>query len=161
MYEAQQGVSLRDVADRFSVAVSAVHKRVAREGWTAGKGEQLVQQKVAAVRAFAEATEASEQYGVHFTQAVDDIARERTGLQKMAYKLFAETYRRAMFNLADDRKDHTPQDLKAYSGIAGEMAKAADPSRTEVNINQKQPQGGTWEIRIIENGADDPLPIEE
>lgn len=140
-----RGVSLGDVARRFGVDRAAVSRRAKKEGWARGKSHGVVEKKVMAVKALAEADAESHALPVTFRHTVDSVVRERLQAEGLLAALdVALAFKGAALVNAVD----TPEQWETMTRGRRNLAPCGEKSQqTTVNVNQQQAQAAALSPR--------------
>lgn len=133
-----RGVSLGDVAKRFGVDRAAVSRRAKKEGWARGKSHGVVEKKVMAIKALAEADAESHALPVTFQHTVDSVVQERLQAEGLLASLdVALAFKGAALVNAVD----TPEQWVMMTRGRRNLAPAREAQQTTVNVNQQAQAG--------------------
>lgn len=72
-----RGISLGEVAKRFSVHRSAVSRRASKEGWVQGKSHGVVEKKVSAIKALMQVEVESHALPVTYQHTLETVVQEQ------------------------------------------------------------------------------------
>lgn len=140
-----RGVSLGDVAKRFGVDRAAVSRRAKKEGWVQGKSHGVVEKKVMAIKALAEADAESHALPVTFQHTVDSVVQERLQAEGLLASLDVALAAKAI-TLAGQAT--SPEEIEALSRARKNLvpAQQAPAQQTTVNVSQ-QAQAGACAVQ--------------
>lgn len=72
-----RGLSLGEIAKKFSVDRAAISRRAKTEGWVRGKNHGIVEKKLNAIKSLAEVNEESHALPMTFQATVEQVVQER------------------------------------------------------------------------------------
>ena len=134
-----RGISLQEVGDRFGVDRAAVSRKAKKEGWIQGKNHGVVEKKVAAIKALADANAECHALPVTFQTTIDVVVRERLQAEGMIARLdFAIAQR----GIEMARMAGRPEELEILSRASRNIRPQVHPqgATTTVNVTQSQRQ---------------------
>lgn len=132
-----RGISLGEVAKSFGVATSSVSRKAKAEGWTQGKMQDLVAQKVACVKGLAEVNAKTQELPERFQWTIERVAKERLKAEG-ALAEFDRAIIQKGIELAGKAKD--VDSLEVLARVHKHLVPPQPKETTTVNVSQ---QAGT------------------
>jgi transposase-like protein len=134
-----RGVSLNAVARQFGVNFAAVSRRAKHEGWAQGKSHNIVEKKIAAIKALTEADAESHTLPMTFQHTIETVVKERLQAEGLLASLDVALAVRGLEIL---RKADSPDQWETMTRGRRNLAPPkTEPQQTTVNVNQQQAQG--------------------
>lgn len=134
-----RGISLGAVAELFGVDRAAVSRRAKKESWVQGKNHGVVEKKVTALKALAEADEESHALPVTFQHTVETVVRERLQAEGMLASLDVALASRGVV-LASGAKtaDEWEMMTRGRRNLAPQVQRGISVNVNQDNTNQNQ-----------------------
>jgi len=128
-----RGMGIREIARRFDLSPGAVSEKAKTEHWEQKKTEQLVEEKVSAIKAIAEVQRKTEHLEKVEKKAFEKEVNERLREEGLRSNFHCELYEKGRKIL---KNVETPSDWKTMTSGAKDLNPQKDTGTT-VNVGQQ------------------------
>lgn len=137
-----RGVSLGEIAKIYRVATSSVSRKAKADGWTQGKMQDLLERKVAAVKALAEVETQTQALPLRLQYTLQSVVQERLQAEGMIASLDIAL---AVKSIELAALATRPDEVEILSRARRNLAPSAQQAATTVTVNQQANAGAAAE----------------